>query len=191
MKQVVFIDRDGTLVVDKDYPAEPEELEFFDGVPEALVKIEKAGFELVIVTNQSGVARGYFDETTVEKMHEHLREMLNSCGVSPLDIYYCPAHPEAKKERYRRGLERRKPAPGMLLEAAEEHDIELESSFMIGDKLSDVRAGRRAGCRSILVRTGKGESEAQKLEEKGDVKPDYIATALPAAVDWILRQSGS
>ncbi len=188
MRRAVFIDRDGTLVVDKDYPDDPAELEFFDGIPEALKKIEEAGFELVIVTNQSGVARGYFDESTVKKMHAHLREMLNSCGVNLLDIYYCPAHPEAKRERYRNGLERRKPAPGMLLDAAEEHDIDLKSSFMVGDKLSDVRAGKRAGCRSILVRTGKGEAVARALDENDDVKPDYIAKALPSAVDWILEQ---
>jgi len=186
MNPAVFIDRDGTLIKDKDYLDEPDNIEWFPGVFEALKKLEEVGFSLVVVTNQSGVARGYFDEETVWAVNEKFKQKLSVEGVELTDIYYCPSHPEAIEEKYRSNLHLRKPAPGMLEQATEEHNFDPSKSFMVGDKLSDVECGVRFGCRTVLVETGKnvvvpGDSG------NSNQQPDFVTPDFPGAARWIIN----
>ncbi|MDR2725027.1 MAG: HAD family hydrolase [Candidatus Adiutrix sp.] len=152
----VFLDRDGTLNRDKGYGHLWADWEWLPGAPEALARLKEAGFKLVVVTNQAGVAKGYYTEDAVRELHR--RANLDLAGRVPaaLDAFYhCPHHP-----RYSGPCSCRKPAPGLIERAAAEHSLDLARSFMVGDKLSDTAAGRAAGCRSILVLTGHGRAEA-------------------------------
>ncbi len=183
VRRAVFIDRDGTLIRDKEYLADPDNIEWFPGVFGALKELEEAGFSLIVVTNQSGVARGYFDEETVQAVNSRFKADLAREGINLTGLYYCPAHPEADQKKYRHNLHRRKPAPGMLKEGAREHKLDLPVSWMVGDKLSDVECGKRAGCRAILVETGK----ATRVDEDTEYKPDYIAADFNGASRWIIE----
>ncbi|MGK2945094.1 MAG: D-glycero-beta-D-manno-heptose 1,7-bisphosphate 7-phosphatase [Desulfuromonadales bacterium] len=159
-RRAVFLDRDGTINVEKDYLHKVEDFEFIPGAPEAIKRLKDAGFFVIVVSNQSGIGRGYFDEQTVETLHAHIQTELAAYGTSIDGFYFCPHHPEYGLDHYQVDCECRKGAPGMLLQAAREHDIDLQKSFMIGDKPADIEAGQRAGCQSILVMTGYGETAA-------------------------------
>jgi D-glycero-D-manno-heptose 1,7-bisphosphate phosphatase len=173
----VFLDRDGTLVEARHYPRLPEELVLCAGVAEALAELRNEGFRLVVVSNQSGVARGYFDEPALGRMHEHLERELARRGA-PLDaIYYCPHAPEG-------GCECRKPSPGMLLAAASDLGLDLGRSWMVGDILEDVEAGRRAGCRTVLVDRG-----TETLPAPRSRAPDVIVPDTAAALRHIHREA--
>ncbi len=185
MDKAVFLDRDGCLIVDREYLSNPEGISFLPGVLSGLKKLQSAGFKLLVVTNQSGVARGYFTESEVREVNRHLTELLEAEDIFLNGIYYCPAHPEAEEIVYRQGLDRRKPAPGMLLEAAQDLEIDLDESFMVGDKLSDMVAGKRAGCATVLLLTGKGRSVVEKFGEQLEAA-DYVAENFYRAVEWIL-----
>jgi len=174
MKRAVFIDRDGTINVEKDYLYLPSEFEFLPGVPEAIRRLNEAGYLVVVVSNQSGVARGYYTEEDVLHLHRHIASLLEQSGARVDAWYYCPHHPSGRGS-YALPCRCRKPLPGMLLEAARRHDIDLESSIMIGDKAVDVAAGRAAGCRSILVRTGYGGHEEHHLSPETEVYDDLLA----------------
>ena len=177
-RKAIFIDRDGTLIAEKNYLHKPEEVEFFPGVIQALSRAAEAGFVLVMVTNQSGVGRGYFGMEDVQKVHEHLCNEMGACNVSIMKIYVAPEAPDAPS----RG---RKPSPQFLLDARDEFDIDLARSYMIGDKLIDLQAGWNAGVRrSILVRTGYGRKVEQA--ESAALKEAVIVDDLSAAVDYIL-----
>lgn len=182
LKKAVFLDRDGTINVEKDYLVRPEEFEFIPGVPAAIARLKSAGFLVIVVTNQSGVARGYFDIDAVHRLHEHLQRQLAEVGTAIDGFYLCPHHPEHGVGELKIDCDCRKGSPGMLLQAAVDYGIDLEHSYMIGDKLADVEAGKRAGCQPILVLTGYGQSEVGKLP--GNEVP--VVTDLPAAVDYIL-----
>ena len=143
-RRAVFLDRDGTINVDNGYVIERDKFELLPGVPEALKRLQDAGFLLVVVTNQSGIGRGFFSLETVDALHEHMRELLREYGVELNGIYLCPHGPNE-------GCECRKPKPGMLLQAAKDLGIDLEQSYMVGDQLSDVQAGIRAGCCPLLI----------------------------------------
>lgn len=160
--RAVFIDRDGTLNVEKDYLYRIEEFEFVDGAVEALRLLNQAGFFVVVVTNQSGIARGYYTEEDLAVLHRHVQSLFADEGVRVDAWYYCPHHPEGQGV-YRQDCICRKPLPGMLLQAAVEHGIDLTKSWMIGDKLVDVEAGLAAGCRPMLVGTGYGKSVSDSL----------------------------
>ena len=164
MNRAVFIDRDGTINVEKDFLYRAEELEFIPGSATAIRMLNEAGFLVVVVSNQSGVARGYYTEDDVLLLHRHIDEKLAQVGSRVDAWFYCPHHP-AGRGSYALPCRCRKPQPGMLLEAAGRFDIDLESSIMIGDKLVDVEAGRAAGCRAILVRTGYGREEELRLPD--------------------------
>lgn len=176
MKRAVFIDRDGTINVEKDYLYLAEEFEFIPGAAKAIGILNKAGFLVVVVTNQSGVARGYYTEEDVHLLHRHIASQLELEGAAVDAWFYCPHHP-AGRGSYALPCRCRKPLPGMLLEAARRFDIDLESSIMIGDKLVDVEAGRAAGCSSIMVRTGYGQKEEQRLPKGVEVFDDLLAAA--------------
>jgi len=176
MQSAVFLDRDGTLMEDTGYVRRAVDVRIYAGVREALAELKGAEFKLVLVTNQSGIGRGMLSQAEYESVHE---EFLRQLGVGLIDAtYFCPDHPDSATER-------RKPAPGMLLEAARDLDLDLECSFMIGDKAADIEAGRRAGlAASVLVRTGMGAAEA------AGAGADFVAENMSAAVAWILQRAG-
>jgi D-glycero-D-manno-heptose 1,7-bisphosphate phosphatase len=180
MKRAVFIDRDGTINVEKEYLYRTEDFEFVPGVPEAVRMLNDAGWLVVVVTNQSGVARGYYTEEDVHLLHRHAAAQLEKAGARVDAWLYCPHHPSGRGS-YALPCRCRKPLPGMLLEAAARFSIDLEASVMIGDKLADVQAGRAAGCRPVLVRTGYGAEEEASVPAGTPVYDD-----LPSAVNAIV-----
>ena len=163
-RRAVFLDRDGTINVEKSYLHKIEDFEFIPGAPEAIKRLKDAGFLVIVVSNQSGIGRGYFDEQAVDKLHRYIQSELAKHSTSIDAFYFCPHHPEQGVGDYKVDCDCRKGNPGMLLQAAKERDIVLQQSFMIGDKLADIEAGERAGCQSILVLTGYGQSVLSKAE---------------------------
>jgi D-glycero-D-manno-heptose 1,7-bisphosphate phosphatase len=179
----VFLDRDGTLNIEKNYLHRPADFEFISGAPEAIRRLNRAGFKVLVVTNQSGVARGYFDLDDVERLHRHIADRLAEADARVDGFYVCPHHPSEGQGPYVRDCACRKGAPGLLLEAAEEHHIDLNRSFMIGDKPADIEAGERAGCTPLLVLTGYGAATAEKIPPE---RARHF-TDLAAAVEWVLK----
>lgn len=182
-RRAVFLDRDGTINVEKSYLHKIEDFEFIPGAPEAIKRLKDAGFLVIVVSNQSGVARGYFEEDAVHRLHEHLQNELKSYGTVIDAFYFCPHHPVQGLGTYKVACECRKGAPGMLLKAAVEHGIDLEKSFMVGDKLADIEAGQRAGCLPVLVLTGYGESVAKKVEVEAVEKCQNLDEAAELILD--------
>ncbi len=158
MKRAVFLDRDGTINIEKEYLYQSADFEFIPGAPDAIHLLNQAGIMVIVVTNQSGVARGYYTEDDVLSLHRHIARELEQFGAHVDAWLYCPHHPDGRGS-YSLPCTCRKPLPGMLQEAADRYDIDLENSVMIGDKLADIEAGRAAGCSTILVRTGYGADE--------------------------------
>ncbi|CAH2030686.1 D-glycero-beta-D-manno-heptose 1,7-bisphosphate 7-phosphatase [Trichlorobacter ammonificans] len=165
-KRAVFLDRDGTLNIEKEYLFRIEEFEFVPGAVEAIRLLNRAGLLVVVVTNQSGIARGYYSEADLQRLHRHVDALLTAEGARVDAWYHCPHHPDGR-EPYRRQCDCRKPLPGMLWLAAREHGIDLATSWMVGDKAADVVAGLAAGCRPLLVLTGYGAQERELVP--GDV----------------------
>lgn len=164
MKQrAVFLDRDGTLVHPRHYPSRPADLRLYAGITAHLRKLQSAGFRLVVITNQAGIARGYFTEADLQRMHEYLTAELAKEGVRLDAIYYCPHHIQGIIQELARSCECRKPRPGMLLQAAADLNLDLRCSWFVGDILDDVEAGNRAGCRTILVDLGTEPLPDQQL----------------------------
>jgi D-glycero-D-manno-heptose 1,7-bisphosphate phosphatase len=176
MKRAVFIDRDGTINVEKDYLFRTEDFEFIPGAAEAIRMFNEAGWLVVVVSNQSGVARGYYTEEDVHLLHSHISAQLRQSGARVDAWFYCPHHPSGRGS-YALPCRCRKPLPGMLLEAADRFGIDLDASLMIGDKLVDIEAGRSAGCRSVLVRTGYGSDEERTCPGGTEVFDDLLAAA--------------
>jgi D-glycero-D-manno-heptose 1,7-bisphosphate phosphatase len=174
VKHAVFLDRDGTINVEKEYLYRAEEFEFIPGAPEAIRLLNQAGLMVVVVTNQSGVARGFYTEDDVEALHRHISSELARFGAHVDAWLYCPHHP-AGRGSYALPCDCRKPLPGMLKDAARRYDIDLQSSTMIGDKLADIEAGQAAGCRTILVRTGYGTEEEQYVTPQTTVSDDLLS----------------
>lgn len=184
-RPAVFLDRDGTLIEDVPYLADPAGIRLLPGAAEALVRLWRAGFARVLVTNQSGIGRGFFTEERLRAIHTELEDRLAARGASLDGIYYCTAAPA---EGGNPDCPNRKPAPGMLLRGADEMGIDLGASWMVGDKMSDVLAGLSAGCRSILLRTGaSGDPEPIPSAAAGRYR---VAHDLAAAVDLILDEEG-
>ena len=188
LRAAVFLDRDGTVNEEVGYLSDLERLRLLPGAAAAIRRLNEAGLLVVLVTNQSGVARGYFPESFVHETHELLTRMLAAEGARLDGIYYCPHHPKAGEPPYRRDCDCRKPSTGLLERAGRELSIELRSSFMVGDKWSDVELGHRAGCRSILVRTGFAADDAGNERPPHVSDPDLVAHDLSEAVDWVLRR---
>jgi D-glycero-D-manno-heptose 1,7-bisphosphate phosphatase len=154
MKPALFLDRDGTLVEPRHYPSRPDQLVLSPEIGPLLRTFQLAGWELIVITNQSGIARGYFTHGDLERMHQHLREMLSVWGVKLDGIYACPHHVDGVIPEFAIQCGCRKPLPGLLQRAAADRDIDLTRSWMVGDILDDVEAGNRAGCRTILIDLG-------------------------------------
>ena len=178
--RAVFLDRDGTINVERDYLYRPEEFTFIPGAPEAIRMLREAGYLVVVVTNQSGIARGYYDEAALHRIHRHMDDLLARAGTSVDAYYYCPHHPDGTVDSYRSVCDCRKPLPGMLLQAARDLGIDLAASYIIGDKQADVTAGLRAGCRPLLVKTGYGGAERVRI---GDNVP--VFASIYEAACWI------
>jgi D-glycero-D-manno-heptose 1,7-bisphosphate phosphatase len=174
MKRAVFIDRDGTINEEKEYLYRTDEFAFIPGAPEAIRLLNEAGFLVIVVTNQSGVARGYYSEEDVLQLHRFISAQLDQHGARVDAWYYCPHHPSGRGS-YALPCRCRKPQPGMLLEAAGRVDIDLEASIMIGDKLVDMEAGAAVGCRTLLVRTGYGSEEESRCRIGTQVFDDLLA----------------
>ena len=182
-ERCIFLDRDNTIMEDPGYLSDPGAVHLLPGADLALHSLAAAGYKLVVVTNQSAVARGLLSEESLERIHNELRRQLNDRGVHLDAIYYCPYHPEGTIEEYARESEDRKPNPGMLLRAAGEHNIDLVNSWMIGDSPRDVEAGQRAGCKTIRVRT-KGADDQHE-----DSQADYTVRNLVDAARVVLNES--
>lgn len=176
MRRAVFLDRDGTINVEKDYLHRIQDFEFISGAVEAVRLLNEAGFFVTVVSNQSGVARGYYTEEDVEQLHRHIAAQLENHGARIDAWMFCPHHPDGKGS-YALPCKCRKPLPGMLKEAALLHDIDLAASIMIGDKLADIGAGISAGCRTILVRTGYGANHEKLVSASTLVCDDLLAAA--------------
>jgi D-glycero-D-manno-heptose 1,7-bisphosphate phosphatase len=173
--RAIFLDRDNTLVEDPGFIERPEQVKLLPDVPAALRRFHACGYRIIVVSNQSGIARGLFDETQLGRIHDRLRELLAAQGVQVDGIYYCPYldGPEAVVEAYRCDSDLRKPQPGMLRQAAREHDLDLARSWMIGDRGTDVAAGAAAGCRTILVSRARAPYNG--------VQPDHVVETLMEA----------
>jgi D-glycero-D-manno-heptose 1,7-bisphosphate phosphatase len=178
----VFLDRDDTIIRDRVYLSDPDGVELLPGAPEGIRLLNEAGVPAILITNQSGIARGLFDEARLGEIHHRLLEELAGRGARIDAIYYCPHHPEGKVPELTKVCGCRKPAPGMLLKAARDFGLDLRSCFMIGDKTEDVLTIRGVGGRGVLVDAGKPVS--------GNVEPDFVARDLVRAVRWILDAMG-
>ena len=154
MNLATFLDKDGTLIEDLPYNVNPDLIRLAPGASEGLQLMHRAGFKLIVITNQSGVARGYFEEATLQAVEKRLRTLLWEIGVPLAGFYYCPHHPEGSVLKYSLDCECRKPAPGLLKRAASDLALDLRHSWFVGDILNDVEAGRRAGCNTILLDNG-------------------------------------
>jgi D-glycero-D-manno-heptose 1,7-bisphosphate phosphatase len=181
----VFLDRDGTLIEEAGYLDSVERMVLFPWSVDAVRLLNRAGFKVVVISNQAGVARGFFDEAFVRMAHQDLANRLASAGGRIDGFYFCPHHPEAPVEAFRTHCDCRKPKPGLILQAARELDLNLERSYMVGDRWLDVNCGRAAGTQSVLVRTGYGRTE-ELLRRPPDQEPTPIADNLIEAVGWIL-----
>jgi D,D-heptose 1,7-bisphosphate phosphatase len=175
--RAIFLDKDGTLIVDVPYNVDPEKIRLTPGAIEGLQALQRAGYLLIVISNQSGIARGYFPETALVAVEERLHELLAEHGILLAGIYYCPHHPEGVVKEYAIVCSCRKPAPGLLLQAACDLNIDLGLSWFIGDILDDVEAGHRAGCKTVLIDNG-NETEWQLSAERS---PDYTCTDLAQA----------
>ncbi len=185
MKPAVFLDRDGTLIEEVGYLNRLDRVSFFPWSVDAVRVLNQAGLLVAVVTNQAGVARGYFDEQFVRDTHALIDGRLRAGGARIDGYYYCPHHPDGAVEAFRAVCDCRKPKPGMLLRAARELDIDLGRSFVVGDRWLDVEMGRSAGAATILVKTGYG------LEDDGrpaGLDADLVADNLMDAAVWILRR---
>ncbi|MBK8267638.1 MAG: HAD-IIIA family hydrolase [Planctomycetes bacterium] len=181
-RPAVFVDRDNTLIHDPGYLRHAEHVRLLTGVGEAVAKLRNAGFPVVVVTNQSGVARGYLTESELAAVHQRMQELLQSNGSGVDAIYYCPflTGPEAVVDQYRKDSELRKPKPGMLLQAATDLNLDLANSWMIGDSERDVMAGKAVGCKTILIGNGNIDVETP---------PDYTSAGFAKAAEIVLRET--
>ena len=183
MEKAIFIDKDGTLTHDIPYNVDPVGVRFTEGAVDGLKKLKRSGYLLIVVTNQSGIAHGYFTQEALEKLNTHIREKLSRSGVPLDDIFFCPHHPQGKIARYTLACDCRKPRPGMIRLAADKFGIDLQHSWMIGDILNDVQAGNEAGCKTILINNG-NETEWVLAENR---MPTAIAGNLSEAAEIILN----
>ncbi len=173
----VFLDRDGTVNVDYGFVAKPEDVKLLPGVVEAIRELNQAGIPVFIISNQSGVGRGYYTADDVKAVNEEIRQQLAEQGAKVQDFYYCPHAPEE-------GCDCRKPKLGMLTKAVRDWGTDLSCSYVVGDKPSDAEMGRNAGGKGIIVLTGQSQ---RKEVASWAVQPDFVARDLLVAVEWILE----
>lgn len=173
--RAVFIDRDGTMAKDVHYCSRPEDFELFSNTARAIRMLNQDGFKVIVITNQSGIARGYFTEETLANIHKKMKHELAKRGAWVDAIYYCPHHPDGN-------CDCRKPKPKLVFQASAEHDIDLERSFVVGDLQMDIELGKAVACKTILI---EGSSP---VRDRGVTGPDAIASDLLEAAHIILRE---
>ncbi len=176
VNSAVFVDRDNTINRDVPYCSRTEDFELLPKVPEGIKLLNQNGFKIVVITNQSGIARGYFTEKTLESIHHEMRRQLVEDGASIDAIYYCPHHPDDD-------CDCRKPKAAMLWQAVQEMGLDIGTSFVIGDSYKDIQMGKSAGCRTILVAKDDGDSA-----QSSEINPDYIAGDFYEAALWVVAQ---
>ncbi len=189
-ERAVFLDRDGTLSEDVGYARDVAQYRLFPWTAPALRALRRAGYRVIVITNQSGVARGYFTEELVREVHRRFEQELRRFGAWWDALYYCPHHPEGIVAAYRRVCSCRKPAPGLVERAQREFALDLARCYFIGDKYSDIELAHRVGASGILVLTGQGRKEWQRCQQEGRRPPEHIAENLWEAVWWIVNRDG-
>jgi D-glycero-D-manno-heptose 1,7-bisphosphate phosphatase len=188
-RAAVFLDRDGTINEEVDFVKTPAELVLIPGAAEAVSRLNRAGLVACVISNQSGVARGFYTEDTLVGIHAKLERELAAVGGRIDRIYYCPHHPTKGIPPYDVVCECRKPAPGMLLKGASEFDIDLSRSFVVGDRDVDIQVGKAVGATAILVLTGYGRKTLEEIVGT-DIVPDLVASDITEAVTHILQDYG-
>ena len=191
LRPAVFLDRDGTLAHEVGYVNHVSRFRLYPFAAATIRAINGAGWAAVVVTNQAGVARGYFPESLIGKVHEEMRRGIEGGGAHLDGVYYCPHHPEAGEPPYRSDCDCRKPRPGLVRRAAEELSLDLARSWVIGDRYGDLELAWSVGARGALVKTGYGAGELETGEGRGNRAPDLIAENAFAAVHRILGDAGS
>ena len=186
MRRAVFLDRDGTIVEEAGYLDRLERLVFFPFSVDAVRVLNRAGFAVVVITNQAGIARGIVKESFVGEAHRHIADTMIAGGARVDGFYYCPHYPDGVVEQYRKACDCRKPEPGLLRVAAGELDLDLARSFVVGDRWHDVAAGHAVGARGVLVRTGLGRKD--ETNPHPGTTPDAIVDNVMEAAAWILQQ---
>ncbi|WP_028584388.1 D-glycero-beta-D-manno-heptose 1,7-bisphosphate 7-phosphatase [Desulfogranum mediterraneum] len=188
LKPAVFLDRDGTINEQMGYINHISRFQLLPGVAAAIAELNQLQIPVVVVTNQSGLARGYFPASLLEEVHRKMEQQLAEACAHVDGIYICPHHPEAKEARYRLACNCRKPKTGLLEQAAAELQLDLKRSFVVGDRWSDLRCGAAVGASPVLVLTGYGRGDAQYIGPQQAVQPEHTATDLQQAVSWISNQ---
>jgi D-glycero-D-manno-heptose 1,7-bisphosphate phosphatase len=188
MNRAVFLDRDGTVNEEVGYLRDLADLRLIPGAGVVIRRMNEAGLLVVLVTNQSGVARGYFPESFVHEVHDRLAQMLALDGARIDAVYYCPHHPTTGNARYVKECSCRKPGTGMIDQAVKDLAIDVKQSYMVGDKWIDVELGQRAGTHAILVRSGFAPDDPGNIRPRHLKDPDLIAHTITEAAEWIIRQ---
>ena len=178
--KAVFIDRDGTINIDGPYLDDPDKFKMYPGVGEGVKNLKENGFKIIIITNQSGIARGYFTKDILSKIHEKMKIEFNKFDVKLDGIYYCPHHPDDN-------CNCRKPNVGLFKKAIKEHNIDVNKSFMLGDKILDIDAGQKIGVRTILIPEAHIREEFLSKKNEWEYSPDCVVNDFMAAVEWILK----
>ena len=187
LQPVVFIDRDGTINIDGGYINDPDNFIVYPFAPQAIRMLNTHGFLSIVITNQSGLARGFFTKEVMDNIHNKMNNILSQQGAYIDGLYYCPHDPNAKVEKYRATCNCRKPETGLIDSALKDFSIDTNNMYFIGDKHSDIMAGYKAGCKTILVKTGYGKGDLLHKSKNWKVQPDYIADNLLDAVKIILQ----
>jgi D-glycero-D-manno-heptose 1,7-bisphosphate phosphatase len=187
MQRAVFLDRDGTISEEAGYINHIDRFRLYPCAAGAIQKLNAAGWRTILITNQSGIARGYFPEALIGEIHSKLEAELAKSGAYLDAIYYCPHLAGGRVPEYSISCDCRKPKIGMLLKAAEQFQLDLSSSFVIGDKYVDIETAHRAGARGVFVLSGYGKGERLYLAHTWPRQPDHIAHDVSTAVDWILH----
>jgi len=187
--KAIFLDRDGTINEEMGYINHIERFKMFDFVPESIRIFRRLGYKIIIVTNQSGIARGYFTEKLLNEVHGKLIKQLERSGAAVDDIYYCPHHPTEGKPPYRMDCDCRKPKPGMILRAMEDWDLDLSQCLLVGDRHKDVRFAKNLEIRSAMVLTGYGLGEYTYQRENWEYQPDLMGENLLEVAKKLLQLS--
>lgn len=183
----VFLDRDGTINEQMGYINHISRFHLLPGVRKAVRSLNDQGYLAIVVSNQSGVARGYFPIELVHSIHEYMKKLMNEGGARIDEVFFCPHHPSGEVTQYAGSCDCRKPEPGLIRQATECFGIDLEASYVIGDRYTDIVMAHRLGLRGILVKTGYGLGDLEYVLPKKHLKPNYIATDLLDAVTWIIK----
>ena len=187
MRPAVFLDRDGTINEQMGYINHISRFVMLPRAAAGIRLLNAQGIPVVVVSNQSGLARGYFPESLIQEVHAKMNRVLAETGAHVDGIYICPHHPEAKEERFRLACDCRKPKPGLFLQAAAELDLDLGRSYVVGDRWSDLKAAAAVQAKGVLVLTGYGRGDYEYIGPTQPVQPTYVAEDLYAAVEWIVQ----